>query len=341
MRPFGIHSEQVTHPVRRPAGKYVPDDGAAVAAAGDAEAEAIAVVRQNNHLHLGPFAQELEKKQKRNGTHIIAVIWRWKHINREKTQNAANCRSFPPFLLPQLLMAFLCLLHSFPLPSNPPLLRPWQYFFPFSCSSPKPFSSSPFRPVLVLAARSLSLLLFLPLPAAACVYPRPPLLFPFMFPPPRHQFRQVEEEDEQNRKEAMIYYRFSLFQSRGGGERLHGREGEEERTEARLFSFLPPKEGEEGGGESVIAAVLPPRLAFLASLLPWLLVVGVFGFVGRWCALFLRLLPLSTNDLPTIPEGSKMGFVGPGKFLQELLRGRLRRRSLRRPETEGRRTGIE
>ncbi len=40
------------------------------------------------------------------------------------------------------------------------------------------------------------------------------------------------------RKEAMIYYRFSLFQSRGG-ERLHGREEEEERTEARLFSFLP------------------------------------------------------------------------------------------------------
>ncbi len=135
------------------------------------------------------------------------------------------------------------------------------------------------------------------------------------------------------RKEAMIYYRFSLFQSRGGGERLHGREEEEERTEARLFSFLPPKEGEEGGGESVIAAVLPPfppSLAFLASLLPWLLVVGVFGFVGRWCALLPPSFTLPPTTYRPYRRGARWALWGPGNSCRNYCEAASLRRSLRR-----------
>ncbi len=53
----------IAHPVRCSSREDVSDDSAAVAAARDAEAEAIAVVGQHDHLNLGPFAQELKQRE--------------------------------------------------------------------------------------------------------------------------------------------------------------------------------------------------------------------------------------------------------------------------------------
>ena len=55
----------LTHPVRGASGEDVPDDGPAVATARDAEAEPVPVVRQHDHLNLGPFAEELREGNRR------------------------------------------------------------------------------------------------------------------------------------------------------------------------------------------------------------------------------------------------------------------------------------
>ena len=271
---------------------------------------------------------------------------------RKKTQNAANCRSFPPFLLPQLLMAFLCLLHSFPLPSNPPLLRPWQYFFPFSCSSPKPFSSSPFRPRLGFGCSFAVSFTFPSPPRRSLCLSSPASSIPFYVPSAatpisssggggggaKHCPQGREEDNKEGGHDLLPLLLVSKPRRRRKAARKR-RRGRTNGSEAVLFP--PPKEGEEGGGESVIAAVLPPplpRLAFLASLLPWLLVVGVFGFVGRWCAL-PPPFPLPTDHT----GGEQDGLCGA----REIPAGIIARpppsassAEAAAGETEGRRTGI-